>query len=258
MRRSSIRLGSIAAVTLLFAFVNPPASAKTTAECNAEYQANKAAIKSAGTKKADFMTACKAGTETIPAGTSATSSPAEPAPVGAAAPAAPPEAAIATNPATTPSGGKTVSACNAEYAANKEAIKAAGQKKKDFVASCRAGTEVIPTAAAQPAPPTAASAPATTAAPAPASTPMSAPTAAAPMLLKPSATASAAVAGGFASDAQAKAKCPSDTVVWVNTRSGIYHFAGTHNYGHTKQGTYMCEADAKAAGDRAAENEKHP
>ena len=65
-------------------------------------------------------------------------------------------------------------------------------------------------------------------------------------------------AGGFAADAQAKAHCPADTVVWVNTKSGIYHFAGTHNYGTTKQGTYMCEADAKAAGDRAAENEKHP
>jgi hypothetical protein len=46
--------------------------------------------------------------------------------------------------------------------------------------------------------------------------------------------------------------------VWVNTKSGVYHFAGTHNYGTTKEGTYMCEADAKAAGDRAAENEKHP
>jgi hypothetical protein len=65
-------------------------------------------------------------------------------------------------------------------------------------------------------------------------------------------------AGGFSTDAQARARCPSDTVVWVNTKSRIYHFAGTHNYGHTEQGTYMCEADAKAAGDRAAENEKHP
>ena len=50
----------------------------------------------------------------------------------------------------------------------------------------------------------------------------------------------------------------SDTVVWVNTRSGVYHFGGMHNYGHTKEGAYMCEADAKAAGDRAAMNEHHP
>ena len=52
--------------------------------------------------------------------------------------------------------------------------------------------------------------------------------------------------------------CPTDTVVWVNTRSHIYHFPGTHNYGHTKAGAYMCEADARAAGDRAAMNEHRP
>ena len=62
----------------------------------------------------------------------------------------------------------------------------------------------------------------------------------------------------FASDQQARAHCPTDTVVWVNTHSGVYHFAGTHNYGHTKVGAYMCEADARAAGDRAAMNEHHP
>jgi hypothetical protein len=64
--------------------------------------------------------------------------------------------------------------------------------------------------------------------------------------------------GEFGSDAQARAHCPSDTVVWVNTRSRVYHFAGTHNYGHTKEGAFMCEADARAAGDRAAMNEHHP
>ena len=62
----------------------------------------------------------------------------------------------------------------------------------------------------------------------------------------------------FASDTQARARCPTDTVVWVNTHSRVYHFAGTHNYGHTKEGAYMCEADARAAGDRAAKNERHP
>jgi hypothetical protein len=38
----------------------------------------------------------------------------------------------------------------------------------------------------------------------------------------------------------------------MNTKSGIYHFAGTHNYGNTKHGICMREADAKAAGGPAA------
>jgi hypothetical protein len=65
-------------------------------------------------------------------------------------------------------------------------------------------------------------------------------------------------AGQFASEQEARSRCPSDTVVWVNERSHIYHFPGTSNYGHTKRGAFMCEADAKAAGDRAAMNERHP
>jgi hypothetical protein len=64
--------------------------------------------------------------------------------------------------------------------------------------------------------------------------------------------------GQFATDAAAKAHCPTDTVVWVNLSSKVYHFAGTRDYGHTKSGTYMCEKDTAAAGYRAAKNEKHP
>ena len=50
------------------------------------------------------------------------------------------------------------------------------------------------------------------------------------------------------SEAEAKARCPDDTVVWVNTKgkSHAYHYAGTRWYGTTKQGAYMCEADARA------------
>ena len=147
-----------------------------------------------------------------------------------------------------PASAKTVKECDAEYAANKASIKASGQKKADYVAACRAGT-ATPAAASATAPvPPATIATPTVASPQPAA-PATRPTARA---------ATPTAAGGFASDAQAKAHCPSDTVVWVNTKSGVYHFAGTHNYGTTKQGAYMCEADAKTAGDRAAENEKHP
>ena len=153
-----------------------------------------------------------------------------------------------------PTGGvKTASECNAEYAANKTAIKRSGQTKREFVAGCRAGSGLPASSAAVPAPrPSTDNVPAAAPAnyaPAPTQTPAEPPYSSLPRSIS---------AGEFASDQQARARCPTDTVVWVNTRSRVYHFAGTHNYGHTKEGAYMCEADAKATGDRAAMNEQHP
>lgn len=143
---------------------------------------------------------------------------------------------------------KTAKQCAAEWRANKADNQAKGILEKDFVARCRAGT-----AAAQPttAPATARPAPA-----APAAAPRTATTPAAPA--QPRETTGVAAAGGFANEALAKARCPTDTVVWVNGSSKIYHFSGHKDYGHTKQGTYMCEQGAIAAGNRAAANEKHP
>ena len=58
----------------------------------------------------------------------------------------------------------------------------------------------------------------------------------------------------YQSQDAAQAHCRSDTVVWLNTHSGIYHFQGERWYGRTKHGAYVCEKDADAAGDRATEN----
>jgi hypothetical protein len=60
--------------------------------------------------------------------------------------------------------------------------------------------------------------------------------------------------GQYTTELQARAQCPSATVVWVNAPTGIYHYSGTRYYGQTRKGAYMCEADARAAGYRAARN----
>ena len=42
--------------------------------------------------------------------------------------------------------------------------------------------------------------------------------------------------------------------VWVNSKTKIYHCSGDPAYGKTKAGSFMTEAAAKAAGDRASHN----
>ncbi len=160
---------------------------------------------------------------------------------------------------------KTVKECDQEYAASKAAIQASGEKKKDFVTRCRAdtaavtaplGTSKVPQQApAEPQAPTAAPAQAEKPV-APAETPAQAEKPKAPAAR--AAKKALAKAGQFASEAEAKAHCPSDTVVWANTKSRIYHFAGHPDYGRTKAGAYMCQGEAAAGGIRAAKNEKHP
>jgi hypothetical protein len=60
----------------------------------------------------------------------------------------------------------------------------------------------------------------------------------------------------FATEAAAKAKCPANEVVWLNTATKIFHLAGHEGYGKGAKGAYVCQADATAAGARAAKNEK--
>jgi hypothetical protein len=58
----------------------------------------------------------------------------------------------------------------------------------------------------------------------------------------------------FATEAAAQKHCPKDTVVWLNTNSGIYHEKGMRWYGNTKHGAYVCRAESDAAGDRDTRN----
>jgi len=148
---------------------------------------------------------------------------------------------------------KTVKACEDQWRANKAENQAKGITEKAYVAQCRAGsataqpTAPVPPAAAKSAPPVAA----TPKVAVPAATPS-------PARPAPAAVTTPTGANQFSTEALAKTRCPADTVVWVNLKSRIYHFARSKDYGKTKRGAYMCEKDTAAASFRAAKNEKHP
>jgi hypothetical protein len=235
--------------------MSPPPTAtnsgqKTAKACAEEWRADKAGFQAKSITEKAYVADCRAGTVPTPAAAQAPT---------AAAPA--PSPVTPTPPAA---GQKNAKTCTEEWRADKAGFQAKGITERAYVAACRAGTEATPATVPAPAPtaaaPTPAQAPAsTTAAPAPA------PSASRPNAQTPygttergPSTGSPSGAGQFANEAQAKATCPGDTVVWVNLRSKIYHFAGTHNYGNTKDGAYMCERDTAAQGMRAAKNEQHP
>jgi hypothetical protein len=58
----------------------------------------------------------------------------------------------------------------------------------------------------------------------------------------------------FQTEKEAGQHCPDDTVVWVNTKTGVYHLNGQRWYGNTKQGAYECRKEADVEGDRATRN----
>jgi hypothetical protein len=234
------------------------AFAKTAKECTAEWRADKAGMQARGTTEKAYVEQCKGGTE----------------PTAAAPAPKPAEAAPAAPRQSTAIGSKTAKECTAEWRADKAGMKARGVTERAYVEQCRAGgsspgataSEPKPTAAAPPPAPSRPAPTATEAAPSPApqrpaptttAAPTPAPT---PAQQQPAAARGSATleAGQFADEASAKGRCPTDTVVWVNLPSKVYHFAGTKNYGTTKRGAYMCEKEAIAAEDRASKTETHP
>ena len=135
--------------------------------------------------------------------------------------------------------------CASRWKDAKAAGTTGGQTWPQFLAQCRASQGSVATA------PSGGFAPAP--APAPASQPGSLfpwqrPAAPAPNVGAPA----AARAGDYATELQARAQCPSDTVVWANISTRVYHYSGTRYYGHTRRGAYMCEAQARADGYRAS------
>ena len=225
------------------------AQQKTVRACQEEWRANKAANQAAGITEKAYVAQCRSG--------------------GAAAQPAP-----ATSPAqttATPPGAKTAKACREEWRANKADNQAKGITEKAYVEQCRTGAATAAPPSITAAPPPAVQPTARPASPAPAqsTTPTqptpsrtAAPPTAAPApppTARPAPQPSATTGSNeFSTEAQAKSHCPTDTVVWANLRSHIYHFGDTRYYGTTENGTYMCEKDAIAAGNRAAKNETHP
>jgi hypothetical protein len=113
---------------------------------------------------------------------------------------------------------KTTKQCRDEWNANRTAMAASGKTQRVFVAQCRG----VPLAERKP---------------------------------------SAAVEltrGQYAIEAEAKASCRNDAVVWVNPRSMIYHDSSSKSYGATKAGAYMCQKDSIAGGFRAPKTAKEP
>jgi hypothetical protein len=137
--------------------------------------------------------------------------------------------------------------CGDDWKAAKANNTTNGMEWRDFLKQCRGQKEgaaapaAAPVAAPVSVPATIAPAPAPTYQPKPKPMPMQA--------------ARPTGAGQFASEAEAKGRCGA-SVVWVNTKgkSHTYHYAGSRWYGTTKQGAYMCEADAGAAGYHASKS----
>jgi hypothetical protein len=240
---------------------------KTAKDCTAEWRADKVGMQARGVTEKAYVEQCKGG-----AAPAASAPP--PKPIAATPPAPAPAAPSPPSPPnSTSSSQKTAKECLAEWRADKAGMQARGVTEKAYVEQCKAGgampsataPEPKPTAAAPTPPPSRPAPTATQAAPAPAPQKPAPTTTAAPApapapAQQPPASKgdSTLEAGQFADETSAKARCPSDTVVWVNLPSKIYHFAGTKSYGTTKRGAYMCEKEAIAAEDRASKTEKHP
>lgn len=48
----------------------------------------------------------------------------------------------------------------------------------------------------------------------------------------------------YQTETEAQQHCPRDTVVWLNTASGVYHYKGQRWYARTKSGAFVCEKEA--------------
>jgi hypothetical protein len=220
-------------------------------QCGEQWQAAKSAGTTNGATWPQFLAQCRAQLGSGAATAAPTPASAQPQP-GSLFPWQQPA------PATSTAAGNqsVMKQCGAQWQAAKAAGTTSGATWPQFLKACR-----VQLASTTSAPSQGGFAPAPVA-------PTSAPVPAAPTQSSslfpwqrpaaPPAGGAASTGGASVSAQQAQYRCPGSTVVWVNEHSHVYHFPGTRDYGNTKQGAYMCEADAQASGNRAAKNERRP
>ena len=74
------------------------------------------------------------------------------------------------------------------------------------------------------------------------------------MAMLPTAPVLAQQSPKFTTEQEAARHCPGDTVVWLNSETGVYHFKGQRWFGRTKNGAYECRKEGDGEGDRATRN----
>jgi hypothetical protein len=250
--KKAIRLALATAILLgMAATANAQSVMK---QCGEQWQAAKAAGTTNGATWPQFLSHCRAQLGSGAATAAPTPAPTTQPQTGSLFPWQTP-AAPAPAASTATSNQSVMKQCGAQWQSAKAAGTTSGATWPQFLKDCRARL-----ASTTGAPSQGGFAPA---APAPAPAPSPAPTQSGSLFpwqqaAAPPAGGAASSAGGSASPQEAQYRCPGSTVVWVNEHSHIYHFPGTRDYGNTKSGAYMCEAEAQTAGNRAAKNERHP
>lgn len=251
MRSSFVCWLTAAAIAFGLSVTGPTAANAQSVmrECASEWKQAQAAGTTGGQSWPQFLAQCR----TRQSATAAPASAPAPSPQSGSLipwlqPSAP-SSAPASN-ASAPSASQSVMRqCASQWKEAKTAGTTGGQTWPEFLAQCRVSSAT--------ASPSGSFAPAPAPAPAPQSGslfPWWQPSGSASATTSNVGAPSALQAGQYATELAARGRCPSDTVVWVNTPTRIYHYSGTRYYGQTHRGAYMCEADARAAGYRAARN----
>jgi hypothetical protein len=258
MRNSFVSWLTAAAIVFGFSIAgaNAANAQSVMRTCATEWKQAQTAGTTGGEDWPQFLAQCRTRQGSAAAPSSSTAAPAPSPQSGSLFPWSQPSAPTSTaaSNAGAPAGGQSVMRlCASQWKEAKTAGTTAGQTWPQFLTQCRRRQTSTASSSGG-------FAPAPSPAPAPASASQSgslfpwwqqsAPSSAPASNVAPSALQ----AGQYTTELAARARCPSETVVWVNTPTRIYHYSGTRYYGHTLKGAYMCEADARGAGYRAARN----